>query len=478
MRNFPIPIFALLTACAGSTPAPDAVTDQALVAYPTAAFAPARGPWERYEISGRNLSLGADGVDLVDVNGDGVLDIATAWEEGHRVTVIQHPPIGADPRDRLQWSLATWIPNAPGVEDARLAVGALDLDHDFALAPDLVAFSDTSKRIFVTLNRGDMSTFMTLPESLGHGNWMQGAIADVDGDGWADIVAGSRIGATACVGWFRNPGTTAGARDPAQWHFHQIGPAGWIMSVLVLDVDGDGDLDVFVTDRAKLDAGVASALGIGIWDRYGARWIEQTPGGWVNHAIDIAGNGTDPATGVARTPGDEMMASLYDWDGDGVLDLVECQSRSTAPNRIVVRRNTAHWGPPATWTTELVPIPDGVGHCQHVAAHRLETDGTNMIASSSWEADKLPASPLIGVYVLRDSGGGIWDAENVSGPEGTKYDNVVWYDVDGDGCADLVTSEQVGDTLTPAGAPQGSGQGVIWFRNPMCATIPAVPAAR
>ena len=37
-------------------------------------------PWNRHTID--NSSRGADGIRLLDVNADGLLDIATGWEEG------------------------------------------------------------------------------------------------------------------------------------------------------------------------------------------------------------------------------------------------------------------------------------------------------------------------------------------------------------------------------------------------------------
>ena len=46
-------------------------------------------PWERHTID--NSSRGADGVRLADVNGDGLPDITTGWEEGGVIRVYLHP---------------------------------------------------------------------------------------------------------------------------------------------------------------------------------------------------------------------------------------------------------------------------------------------------------------------------------------------------------------------------------------------------
>jgi hypothetical protein len=46
-------------------------------------------PWPRHTID--DTSRGADGTRLADVNGDGLLDIATPWEEGGLIRVYVHP---------------------------------------------------------------------------------------------------------------------------------------------------------------------------------------------------------------------------------------------------------------------------------------------------------------------------------------------------------------------------------------------------
>src|SRR4051794_21927031 len=49
-----------------------------------------RGPaWVRHTVD--ESSRGADGVRLADVNGDGLPDVATGWEEGGRVRVCLNP---------------------------------------------------------------------------------------------------------------------------------------------------------------------------------------------------------------------------------------------------------------------------------------------------------------------------------------------------------------------------------------------------
>ena len=50
---------------------------------------PLETPWLRHTID--DTSRGADGVRLIDMDGDGRLDIATGWEEGGVVRLYRHP---------------------------------------------------------------------------------------------------------------------------------------------------------------------------------------------------------------------------------------------------------------------------------------------------------------------------------------------------------------------------------------------------
>ena len=93
----------------------------ALCAVLPAAEPASRGkPWPRHVID--DSSRGADGVKLADLNGDGLVDITTGWEEGGITRVYLHP--GRD-AVRGRWPGVT-VGKTPNVEDALFA----DLDGD------------------------------------------------------------------------------------------------------------------------------------------------------------------------------------------------------------------------------------------------------------------------------------------------------------------------------------------------------------
>ena len=55
------------------------------------------------------------------------------------------------------------------------------------------------------------------------------------------------------MGWLQAP---ENPRDLAAWRYHRWSDAGWIMSLLPADVDGDQDLDVLFSDRKGPRSGV------------------------------------------------------------------------------------------------------------------------------------------------------------------------------------------------------------------------------
>jgi hypothetical protein len=368
-------------------------------------------PWSRQVLTaGSPTLIGADGV-ARDVDGC----LVTPWEQGNRVT-------------RLCGAALEVMPAVSAPEDAE----ADDIDGDGAIDVVIAA----NQRVYVVF-RGTTNTLVALTASTGHGNAMQVAIADFNADAHLDIVFGTTAGVPAVVAVLEHPGPAL-VRDPAAWTYRQVSKAGWVMSLVPRDVNGDGRMDVIVSDRAK--------VGTADWSLYGARWSEQLADGtWLNHTI-AGGSPTTPATPYQtggcspyasptclRTPGDEMMLSVA---GNAVYDCTSLGSQ--VDSRILIHRTT-DW---LTWTHELVPAVADVGHCQHVVPADVDADGDLDIIVSTWKHGTFPApepaASRTGLYWLRAPE---W-SRGVIAIEGTKFDNLLW---DGSG---VVTSEQLGP---PAG---------------------------
>jgi hypothetical protein len=366
--------------------------------------------WERHTVDGS--SKGADGVRLADANGDGLPDIATGWEEGGIVRICLHP--GRE-KVREPWP-AVKVGAVGSPEDAVIA----DVDGDGA--PDVVSCSEGSTRAVHVhwaprdrariLDPGAWRTeaFPGAPKV----RWMFALPLDADGDGRLDLVVGSKEKGAA-VGWLRAPGSP---RDLAAWRYAEIRPAGWIMSLRAEDMDGDGDLDVLASDR--------KGAGRGIF------YLERTAAGFRERPI-------------APDLGETMFLARSDIDGDGRRDAIA----AVKGGPIAFLRATGDASSP--WERRSIPIPAGCGTGKAVAAGDIDLDGRADIAFTCEGADGGKSGVR---WLSPEAGGAGWRDHEVSGPEGTKFDLLELYDLDGDGDLDILTCEEADDL------------GVLWYENP------------
>lgn len=366
-------------------------------------------PWPRHAIDAS--SQGADGTRLADANHDGLLDIATGWEEGGQIRVYLNP--GPD-RARNAWPNVT-VGGVASPEDAVFA----DIDHDGAL--DVVSSCEGENRtLFVHWAPTEPESFWDakawvtamIPVDGQPRQWMFCLPMQVDGERGIDLVTGSK-NADAAVGWLESP---ENPRDLAAWKWHRLQPAGWIMSLLRIDMDGDGDEDVLVSDRRG--------------ERRGVYWLERPAPGetaWPRH--NIGGNDHEVMF-VAALPKETGAETVY----AAVSGKVFLELRRDSVNR-------------ERWAEREVPFPELTGTGKAVAVGDINLDGTNDLVLSCENA-----KDAHGVFWL--SGSDFEDAHTISGLEGTKYDLVVLLDLDADGDLDVLTCEER-DNL-----------GVIWYENP------------
>jgi hypothetical protein len=225
-----------------------------------AACAEERGtPWPRHTIN--SGTRGADGVRLADANGDGRLDVCTAFEEGGQVKIFLHPG-----REKVKDAWPTVVVgNEKDGEDAFLA----DVDGD-GIMDVLSCHEGQTRSVFVhwapqdknpqdTKQYLDASAWKTeaFPQLRGKQMWMFGL--SVEGG----IVLGSKGkkgDATkkneGSLGLLQPP--RGDRRDLSAWTWTPWSDAGWIMSIQPLDVNRDGQPDVLVSDRYGPRAGVAT----------------------------------------------------------------------------------------------------------------------------------------------------------------------------------------------------------------------------
>ncbi|HNY39462.1 MAG TPA: VCBS repeat-containing protein [Bryobacteraceae bacterium] len=369
---------------------------------------PPRG-WVRHTID--NSSVGADGVRLADVNHDGLPDIVTGWEEGGVVRVVFMPE---PQRVRMQWPRVT-VGEVPSVEDAVF----VDLDSDGAM--DVVSSAEGKTRsMFVhwgprQATREGAWKMEPLPASANRFQWMFATPMQVDGRFGVDLVAGGK-NKDAELGWFE---ASAKYRQLADWKWHALRPAGWIMSIIARDMDDDGIEDVLFSDRKGARSGV-------FWLK---NPLDQSKP-WTEHLIGAAGR-------------EVMFLDAADLDGDGFEDILA----ATKPREILWFRRLDKSG--LKWETQSIPMDAKTGTAKSVRAADLDGDNRKEIVFTCEQTK----GGTVGVGYLKLEGGK-WVTHDISGGQGVKFDLVEMYDVDGDGDLDAITCEEI------------SNLGVVWYENP------------
>ena len=373
--------------------------------------------WKRHAIDSSNRltgKRGADGVRLLDVNGDGLLDITTGWEEGGAVVIYLNP----GPKDvRQRWPNVT-VGSVKGVEDAV----SVDLDRDGAV--DVVSCAEGKiNNVFVHWAPKTTSEYLqskawkseAFPESSGR-RWMFALPMDMNQDGRLDLVIGSKNN-NAMIGWLENP---VNSRDTAAWKLHLLAKASWIMSIQSVDLNSDNFPDILYSDRFGQQAGIYWLKNPG---NKSADWKRQLIGG-KNKQVMFLTSGklseTDPTTTI-------ICATLTG-------ELLCCTAGSTD-----------------NWIETTLPLPFGLQAGKGVAIADVNGDRRPDIVTTS-EAQR-EKKDMIAV-AWKENGINGWIDHAISDQRGRKFDRLEMLDLDGDGDLDLITCEEVHDL------------GVFWYENP------------
>ena len=361
--------------------------------------------WQRHTIDAS--SRGADGVKVADANGDGLMDVVTGWEEGGVVHVYIHP--GYE-HVKAPWPRIV-VGRVPHVEDAMF----IDVDNDGLY--DVVSATEGDERsMFLHKAPGKIDVYMdslaweTRPLEITRNRmqWMFAIPFDVGSDGTTEIVAaGKNEGAE--IGWIEGLGG-----EEVTWHPRAT--VGWVMSIIPIDMDLDGDLDILYSDRKKGGRGVYLMPN-------GENVLEKNP-------IYLGGYDREL-----------MFMDVGDLDGDQAVEIVAATAgdeiRITSGAYDVGYRSASLWLPKTTGTGKGVAIGDLTGNgLQDIAVTTEHAEGKH------------------GVFFLEQQELGKWYAVDIGGIEGTKFDRIELLDLDNDGDLDLLTCEEV------------ENLGVIWYENP------------
>lgn len=396
---------------------------------PSNGSAEAAVPWKRHTID--DSSRGADGIRIFDVNGDELMDLVTGWEEGGKIRVYLNP---GPEQSKQRWPAVT-VGNVRSPEDAVFA----DLDNDGAV--DVVSSCEGRNRtVFVHWAPPDRSKYLEasawttapIPASAGAQSWMYCLPLQVDQQHGVDLVVGAK-GGGAEIGWFAAPQHPRGLAD---WTWHPIYKAGWIMSLFARDMDGDGDLDLLTTDRKGPNRG--------------CYWLE-------NPGPEEAGRGLWTVHPIGGLRQEVMFMTPADLDGDGHVDVVAAVRGGDLlfMRQIPAQAAGGEGSVASRWKTYPIRMPAGTGTGKGVAVADVDLDGRADVMFTCENAGGKSGVMWLSRGESQPVTSPDWTPHEIGGREkGVKFDLIGLLDLDADGDLDLLTCEER-DNL-----------GVIWYENP------------
>jgi hypothetical protein len=435
--------------------------------------------WPMHVIDNPQYRL-PNGLDPADLNQDGLLDFVTNYEAQGQVRVAFHPGQGDI---RQPWPAVDITKQAGMISNAESAAFG-DFDGDGR--PDVVVSKGSERPgevsgLYVLWcppdgTEGDSRAWtdfgmISASQDVGHFHYVKSF--DVNGDGAIDIVAGGRQSeinkSWGGLRWFEAPREKEKRRNLSLWKIHDIDAAllsghGFEFG----DLDGDGDEDIVVAN-ADWDTpdeedqvlwyenpGAGTTAQINSWPKH---IIYQDPDFYVKPQVDIA-----------------------DINGDGWNDIVtptanyihyfkNLGTKPTRFKRIAIEKPTV-----TKWLQRGIKVGD--------VNNDGKADIVGMLIWNKIKPGKLDRAHALekGFTVLpRDKAAVFWMEFNGDEPKvdnwtthvikwgdgflgwlaaGEKWDQCLFYDVDGDGDLDIIANcEEYHNSYRVY-------LSVVWFENP------------
>jgi len=401
----------------------------------------------------------AKNVHLVDVNGDGALDIVYVSEDQNQAGWYRSSG-GATP----SWTQQVLDNGRTHIK--QITSGDVDNDGDI----DLIAASADDNSLTLYRNDGALApTFTThnITAAAAGARWAHAA--DLNGDGLIDLAVAAR-GANL-VAWFPNRTIHRNAVYSSPGH-HALGVWWNARFVTAGDLDGDGDLDVisvaeddliwhqnrggspptFVSipiqttmDRARwidiadLDGDGDNDLLVASTETHNLLWYENSGGPQPHFTERLLADGLEGP----------RAAAAGDLDGDGDLDVYAV---SDTDHKVIWYENNG--ARPPTFTARQIDhnAGDAAAYPRHIQGTDIDNDG---------DLDLIVAAQTSNTIVLYVNNGDrpatftrrIVAAHNAGGEPKIQGVQHVWAsDVNGDGAMDILAASE-------------SSASVYWFEN-------------
>lgn len=423
----------------------------------------------------RNYDLPAGSLPIdvvaVDLNGDGRNDIVSANYSGTSLSIFKNKS--------TRGSFGFGQQQVLTVSGKPSSVRAADLDGDGK--PDIAVASElTTLSIFRNTTSGDSITFAS-EQTYTTPNYAQGiAIGDLDGDGKPDLAVTSNQ--SNLVSIYRNT-STPGTISFAAPQYFSTGSAP--QSVAIADLNGDGFAELIVTNyygpSVSVYKNISSSGNIAFDTK-----MDFTTGNQPYHVVlgdldgdgkpdIITGNGSGGAISVLRNAGavgsiafDAKIdypigttpygVAVGDLDGDGKPELAAADY-STGPSRISVMKNLSTPGS-LTFATKF-DYPTGNNPYNTIISD-LDGDGQADLATANFGGNSISILLNEMGHTVRTAIPAINNFTPSYGPIGTtvyiygdNFDTVASHNIVYFGAANAVVTSATSSTLTvtvPAGA--------------------------